>query len=83
MGNLQLLQGAANQSKSDQEFESWLKDEAPTPNDIASYRDLHMIPDVDLSFENFPQFLEKRTKMMREKLAESLNVHLAINSDEQ
>jgi hypothetical protein len=83
MGNLQLLQGAANQSKSDQAFESWLKDEAPTPNDLASYRDLHMIPDVDLSFESFPEFLKKRTKMMRKNLAELLSVLLMDEKHDQ
>jgi hypothetical protein len=29
LGNLQLLQGAVNQSKSDEEFESWIKGECP------------------------------------------------------
>jgi hypothetical protein len=79
LGNLQLLQGAANQSKSDQEFESWIKGECPSPADLCSYRELHMIPDVDLSFENFPEFYEARVKLMREKLAELLNVQLMNN----
>jgi Protein of unknown function DUF262/Protein of unknown function (DUF1524) len=76
LGNLQLLQGPVNQSKSDQEFESWIKGECPSPADLCSYRELHMIPNVDLSFENFPEFYEARTKLMREKLAELLHVKL-------
>jgi len=79
LGNLQLLQGAVNQSKSDQEFESWIKGECTSPADLNSYKQLHMIPDVDLSFENFPEFIEQRTKLMREKLAELLNVQLTGN----
>jgi hypothetical protein len=79
LGNLQLLQGVVNQSKSDEEFESWIKGECPSPADLNSYKQLHMIPDVDLSFENFPAFIEQRTKLMREKLADLLNVQLTNN----
>ena len=74
LGNLQLLQGHANQSKSDQEFESWLQGECPTPKDLNIYRELHNVPDVDLSFESFPIFLEARTKLMRRELGGILNV---------
>lgn len=79
LGNLQLLQGAVNQSKSDEEFESWIKGECPSPADLSSYKELHIIPNVDLSFENFPEFFEARTKLMRKKLAELLNVQLTNN----
>jgi len=81
LGNLQLLQGSVNQSKLDEEFESWIKGECPSPVHLNSYKELHMIPDVDLSFENFPEFYATRTKMMREKLAEELNVQLSKNGD--
>ena len=79
IGNLQLLQGPVNQSKSDQHFESWLMGECRTPNDLNSYKDLHLIPDVELKFENFPEFLEARANLMREKLASLLGVQLAEN----
>jgi hypothetical protein len=82
LGNLQLLQGGVNQSKSDQEFESWIKGECPSPTNLNSYKELHMIPDVGLSFENFPEFFEARTRLMREKLAELLNVQLSDNGDD-
>ena len=82
LGNLQLLQGPVNQSKSDQEFESWIKGECPSPTDLCSYRELHMIPDVDLSFENFPEFFAARTGLMRKRLAELLNVQLMRNGEE-
>jgi hypothetical protein len=76
LANLQLLQGRKNESKSDKEFEAWLKGECPTPADLTAYKELHLIPDVDLSFENFPQFIEARTKLMRERLAQLLRVRL-------
>ena len=60
LANLQLLQGPVNQVKADQEFEPWLIGECPTPQELTFYRERHLIPDVDLSFENFPQFLEAR-----------------------
>jgi hypothetical protein len=76
LGNLQLLQGPVNMSKSDREFEDWLTGETEEPVDLIHYKEMHMIPDVDLSFENFPEFVEARTMLMRKKLAELLNVDL-------
>ena len=83
IGNLQLLQGVANQSKQDQDFESWLKGECSTPNDLEVYKELHLIPEVELTFENFPEFLEKRTDLLRTELARLLNVDLKNNLEEQ
>jgi hypothetical protein len=74
LANLQLLQGLPNQEKSDQEFEAWVKDEHPTPQDLEHYRKNHLIPDVDLSFENYPVFLQAREEMIKERLREILTV---------
>lgn len=79
LGNLQLLSGPENQSKSDEEFESWIKGECSTPVALNTYLQQHLIPDMNLSFDNFPEFLEKRTKLMRDKLAELLNVQNSEN----
>ena len=81
IGNLQLLQGPVNQSKSDEEFENWLMGECATPNDLNVYKELHLIPDVGLSFENFPEFIEARTNLMRERLASLLNVDIKQEMD--
>jgi hypothetical protein len=78
LANLQLLQGRENREKADQEFEPWLRGECPDPKQLASYRKNHLIPDVDLSFENFPQFLEAREKLVRERLANLLGVRLGV-----
>lgn len=75
LSNLQLLQGKVNQSKSDQDFETWLHNvEADEPLALDAYKTQHMIPDVDLSFHNFPQFFEERTKIIKAKLQELLDI---------
>lgn len=75
LSNLQLLQGKVNQSKSDQDFETWLHNvEADEPLALDAYKTQHMIPDVDLSFHNFPQFYEERTKIIKAKLQELLDI---------
>jgi len=75
LSNLQLLQGKVNQSKSDQDFETWLHDvEADEPLALDAYKTQHMIPDVDLSFHNFLQFFEERTKIIKAKLQELLDI---------
>jgi hypothetical protein len=76
LANLQLLQGLPNQEKSDREFELWLAEEAPEPISLEAYRKNHLIPDVDLSFANFPVFVAEREKLLAKRLAELLNVQL-------
>lgn len=72
LGNLQLLQGKVNMNKSDKDFEGWLQDLEPEPVGLNEYKKRHMIPEIDLSFSNFPDFLEKRTNIIKEKLKEIL-----------
>ncbi len=72
IANLQLLQAIPNIQKSDQEFEAWLVQSAPTPSDLHSYRALHLIPDVDFAFESFPEFLTAREGLIRQRLGELL-----------
>jgi len=75
LSNLQLLQGKVNQSKSDQDFETWLYNvEGDEPLTLGAYKTQHMIPDVDLSFHNFPQFFEERTKIIKAKLQKLLDI---------
>jgi hypothetical protein len=74
LGNLQLLQGITNQEKADKDFEAWLQSSQQTPLEMTAYRELHLIPDVDLSFESFPSFLEAREQIIRERLADLLEI---------
>jgi hypothetical protein len=72
LGNLQLLQGKQNQNKSDKEFEAWLQEIAPQPQELKAYKENHFIPDIDLSLANFPRFLQARTEIIKNKLIDLL-----------
>ena len=74
LSNLQLLQGPINISKSDQDFETWLNNACKTEDQLSQYKNLHFIPNVPLKFEDFPSFLEQREKLIRERLANELDV---------
>jgi hypothetical protein len=74
LANLQLLQGLPNQEKSDQEFEAWLQGLCDTPEDLQHYRAKHLIPEVDLSFDNFPEFIRERERFILAQLASLLDV---------
>ncbi len=74
LANLQLLPGISNQEKADKEFETWLQSSQETPLELTSYYEQHMIPDVDLSFENFPEFLAAREELIKQRLSELLEV---------
>lgn len=76
LANLQLLQGLPNQEKSDKEFEAWLKSTNTTRPELANYYDNHLIPDVDLSFENFPEFVSARETLIMERLANLFDVEI-------
>jgi hypothetical protein len=77
--NLQLLQGQVNMSKSDQEFESWIKGECESPIDLANYKQNHMIPEIDLKFECFPEFIKEREKLLRKEFVKLFNVEIINN----
>lgn len=64
LANLQLLEGIPNQEKSDKDFDTWLADKYPLEADRRDYRAKHYIPDIDLSFANFREFIEQREKLL-------------------
>jgi hypothetical protein len=76
IANLQLLQGHKNMSKQDEEFENWLKGECRKPKELDHYRESHMIPEVDLRFEAFPEFVKAREAIMIEKLSELVGTRI-------
>jgi len=76
LANLQLLQGPINIAKSDEPFETWIREECPTMEQLNLYKQLHYIPDIALAFENFPSFLQEREKIIRTKLANILDVEI-------
>ena len=74
LANLQLLQGTPNQEKSDRDFQEWLDATFASDADKQAYRSRHLIPDVELSLDNFPEFMEQREKLIYQRLAKLLEV---------
>lgn len=64
LGNLQLLEGLQNQEKSGKDFKKWLHETYPNATDRKEFMKKHYIPDVDLSLQNFGEFLEERQKLL-------------------
>lgn len=64
LANLQLLEGVPNQEKSGKDFGVWIKERYPNKKDRKAYMERHYIPDIDLTLENFKQFVEEREKLL-------------------
>ena len=75
IANLQLLQGLRNIEKSDKMPLDWLtKEYGDDTAQIDAYRERHLIPDIDLSFERFPEFIAEREKLILAKLNQILDI---------
>jgi uncharacterized protein with ParB-like and HNH nuclease domain len=73
IGNLQLLEGLDNTSKNDKDFKKWFEENLSTEEMRQDYRQKHLIPNnIDLSFENFPDFLDGREKLILQRLKNEL-----------
>jgi len=71
--NLQLLEGLDNTTKNDKDFAEWLTENCPTEEVRRAYCQKHLIPEnVDLAFENFPEFAAAREEMILERLKKEL-----------
>lgn len=75
LANLQLLAGTPNIEKSDRDFNDWLDDTHPKgTHDRATYLENNFIPaDIDLSFSNFEEFIEKRKQIIFNTLKARIN----------
>lgn len=71
-GNLQLLEATPNEEKNNKDFDEWLKETFTTPDQLKAYKEKHYIPDVDLSFGNFEEFLTEREKLIVTALKKEL-----------
>ena len=65
--NLQLLDANENKSKNSEHLDSWIKKQTES-KDIISFLENHLIPNVDLSLNNFDEFITKRTELLHEKI---------------
>lgn len=64
LANLQLLEGVPNQEKSSKDFSQWLSEKYPDKSDRKEYMKRHYIPDIDLTLDNFEEFVQKREKLL-------------------
>ncbi len=74
LANLQLLEGLPNIEKSDKEFKDWLLETYPDPQARRDFMAKHYIPDVDLSLDNFEEFIVERKNLMAAKFASILRL---------
>ena len=72
LGNLQLLEATPNEEKNNKDFDVWLKEAFSNPDQLKEYKGKHFIPDVDLSFGNFEEFLGAREELIVEALKKEL-----------
>ena len=76
LANIQLLEGVSNQEKSGTDFDVWIKEKYPNKDDRKAYMERNYIPDVDLSLENFKEFIEKREKLIVSKFEDLLGLKI-------
>lgn len=72
IANLQLLEGPVNEEKLNKDFEGWLNERYPLSDDREYFKRVHYIPDVNLSFDNFEEFIIERKKLLTEKFESML-----------
>jgi len=65
--NLQMLDANENMSKNDTNLEDWVKKETKN-RDKKQFLDIHLIPDVNLSIDDFCKFIDEREKILLNKL---------------
>ena len=73
LANLQLLEGTTNIEKSDSDFKEWLKKTYPDEIERKDYMRKHYIPDIDMSINNFEEFIKKREQLMAEEFKKLLS----------
>lgn len=69
--NLQMLDANENKAKQDKPLEQWVQENCG--NDRKGFLKKHLIPDIDLSLENFDDFYEARKVLLIKRLKEILN----------
>lgn len=74
LANIQLLEGIPNQEKSDTDFEEWFCKICSTEQERKEYMNKHYIPNVDMSFDNFENFIIERKKLMANKFKSILEL---------
>ena len=65
--NLQMLSPNENTSKSNKSLKDWIYEQT-TPATKKEFLESHLIPDVDLSLNNFDEFIIKRKELLKKAL---------------
>ena len=66
--NLQMLDKNENESKGKMPLNAWVEKSCESPDDRKRFLDAHLIPDVDLSLDNFAEFIEERETLLKQRL---------------
>ena len=69
--NLRLYDSNENKAKQGKPLKDWVDENCG--NDRKGFLQKHLIPDIDLSLDNFDEFYEARKKLLIERLKEILN----------
>ncbi len=69
--NLQMLDANENESKGKMLLKDWIEKQTDE-SERKSFLERHLIPDVDLSMDNFEEFITERSKLLKSKLASIL-----------
>jgi len=67
-----MLDANENMSKNDLNLKDWVEKET-NENNREQFLNLHIIPNVDLTLENFSEYHEKRKEILMNKLKTLLN----------
>ena len=70
--NLQMLDANENESKNAMPLEDWVSKETQNGLSRTTFLETHLIPDVDLSYEKFNDFVAERRKLLVNKLYDIL-----------
>lgn len=70
--NLQMLDSNENQSKKDMPLDAWVNKQCDNNSNRKKFLDEHLIPDINLSLDNFDQYAKERYVILKDKLKEIL-----------
>ncbi|MGH9876937.1 MAG: GmrSD restriction endonuclease domain-containing protein, partial [Nitrososphaerales archaeon] len=71
LANLQLLEGVPNEEKSSKPLDKWL-DKNFSSGERKDFLKKNHIPDVDLDFHNFKEFIDERSELINKRFKEIL-----------
>lgn len=70
--NLQLLAAQLNEEKLYTDFDQWFNYHQPTEDGKFNYRAVNYLPNMEYTYENYPEFIEKRRELLKNKLCQIL-----------